>query len=120
MKLAGKIALITGAQQGIGAAIAVAMAEEGADVTLTWLDNEPAAAEVAARIRQAGRRVHLLRADVAQLTDIDMMVRDTADVLGTPDILVNNAGVCHRIRSHEQPCSSLRRMPMPLPGRFST
>jgi len=98
MKLAGRIALITGAQQGIGAAIAIAMAEEGADVTLTWLDNEPAAAGVAARIRQGGRRVHLLRADVAQLADIDMMVRDTTHALGAPDILVNNAGVYPRVK----------------------
>src|SRR3954449_574460 len=98
MKLAGRIALITGAQQGIGAAIAVAMAEEGADITLTWLDNEPAAAGVAARIRHAGRRVHLVRVDVAQLADLDMMVTDTTRVLGAPDILVNNAGVYPRVK----------------------
>ena len=71
MKLAGRIALVTGAQQGIGAAIAVALAEEGADVALTWLDDEPAAERVAARIRQAGRRAHLIRADVARLADIE-------------------------------------------------
>ena len=47
MKLAGRIALVTGAQQGIGAAIAVALAEEGADVAITWLDDEPAAEGVA-------------------------------------------------------------------------
>ena len=55
MKLAGRIALVTGAQQGIGAAISVALAEEGADVALTWLDDDPAAEGVAGRIRQAGR-----------------------------------------------------------------
>lgn len=98
MKLAGRVALVTGAQQGIGAAIAVALAEAGADVALTWLDDQPAAERVAARIRAAGRRVHLVRADVARLADIDMMVADTARALGVPDILVNNAGVYPRVK----------------------
>ncbi len=98
MKLAGRIALVTGAQQGIGAAIAVALAEEGADVAITWLDDEPAAEAVAGRIRQAGRHVHLVRADVARLADIESMMADTARVLGTPDILVNNAGVYPRVK----------------------
>jgi len=98
MKLAGKVALVTGAQQGIGAAIAVALAEEGADVTVAWLDDEPAAAAVAARVRKAGRRAHLVRVDVARLADIDRMVTETAQVLGTPDILVNNAGVYPRVK----------------------
>jgi NAD(P)-dependent dehydrogenase (short-subunit alcohol dehydrogenase family) len=98
MKLAGSIALVTGAQQGIGAAIAVALAEEGADVAITWLDEEPAAEAVAARIRAAGRRVHLIRADVARLADVDRMVADTANVLGAADILVNNAGVFPRVK----------------------
>jgi NAD(P)-dependent dehydrogenase (short-subunit alcohol dehydrogenase family) len=98
MKLAGRVALVTGAQQGIGAAIAVALAEAGADVALTWLDDRPAADGVAERVRQAGRRVHLIRADVARLADIDMMVTETARVLGAPDILVNNAGVYPRVK----------------------
>ena len=98
MKLAGRVALVTGAQQGIGAAIAVALAGEGADVALTWLDDQPAAEGVAARIREAGRRVHLVRADVARLADIEMMVKDTIRALGPPDILVNNAGVYPRVK----------------------
>src|SRR6476660_9271729 len=96
MKLAGKVALVTGAQQGIGAAIAVALAEDGADVTITWLDDQLAAEAVAGRIRQAGRRVHLTRADVARLAGIESMIADTVRVLGAPDILVNNAGVYPR------------------------
>jgi NAD(P)-dependent dehydrogenase (short-subunit alcohol dehydrogenase family) len=98
MKLAGKVALVTGAQQGIGAAIAVALAQEGADVAVTFLDDEPAAAGVAVRVRKAGRRAHLVRADVARLADIDMMVTDSAKVLGPPDVLVNNAGVYPRVK----------------------
>src|SRR5215467_11538815 len=98
MKLTGRVALVTGAQQGIGAAIAVALAEEGADVSITWLDDEPAAAAVAGRIRKAGRRVHLIRADVARLAEIEAMIADTVQVLGAPEILVNNAGVYPRVR----------------------
>ncbi|HEX4173188.1 MAG TPA: SDR family NAD(P)-dependent oxidoreductase [Acetobacteraceae bacterium] len=98
MKLAGRIALVTGAQQGIGAAIAVALAEEGADVTITWLDDELAAEAVAGRVSKAGRRVHLIRSDVARLADIELMVAETVRVLGAPDILVNNAGVYPRVK----------------------
>lgn len=97
MKLAGKVALVTGAQQGIGAAIARALAAEGADVALTWLDDEAAAQAVAADIRAAGRRAHLVRADVAQVADIEAMTASTVAALGVPDILVNNAGVYPRV-----------------------
>jgi NAD(P)-dependent dehydrogenase (short-subunit alcohol dehydrogenase family) len=105
MKLAGSVALVTGAQQGIGAAIAVALAEEGADVAITWLDDEPAVEAVAGRVRQAGRRAHLIRADVARLADIESMVADTVRVLGAPDILVNNAGVYPRVKLLEMRAS---------------
>ncbi|MBX9943444.1 MAG: SDR family oxidoreductase [Reyranella sp.] len=97
MKLAGKVALVTGAQQGIGAAIAVALAGEGADVALTWLDDQAGAEAVAAAVRAAGRRVHLVRTDVSRLSDIDAMVAGTVRALGAPDILVNNAGVYPRV-----------------------
>ena len=97
MKLAGKVALVTGAQQGIGAAIARALAGEGADVAITWLDDQAGAEAVAADIRKAGRRAHLIKADVARLAEIDAMVAETVRTLGAPDILVNNAGVYPRV-----------------------
>lgn len=97
MKLTGRVALVTGAQQGIGAAVAVALAGEGADVALSWLDDRAAAEAVAARIGAAGRRAHLVRADVSRLAEIEAMVGETVRALGAPDILVNNAGVYPRV-----------------------
>lgn len=97
MKLAGKVALVTGAQQGIGAAIAHALAADGADVVLSWLDDEAAATKVAQDIQRLGRKAHLVRADVAKLAEIEAMVAATAQALGAPDILVNNAGVYPRV-----------------------
>jgi len=98
MKLAGKVALVTGAQQGIGAAIARALAEEGADVAVNWLDDRAGAEAVAADVRNAGRRAHLVRADVARLSDLETMTAETVQALGIPDILVNNAGVYPRVK----------------------
>ena len=97
MKLTGRVALVTGAQQGIGAAVAVALAGEGADVALSWLDDRAAAEAVAARIGAAGRRAHLVRADVSRLAEIEAMAGETVRVLGAPDILVNKAGVYPRV-----------------------
>ena len=74
MKLAGKVALVTGAQQGIGAAIATASAEEGADVAVNWLDDEKAVEAVASGIRKAGRRALPVRADMARLAEIAVPV----------------------------------------------
>ena len=98
MRLSGKVALVTGAQQGIGAAIAKVLAGEGADVAVTWLDDLAAAEAVVGSVLQAGRRAHLIRADVAKLADIDAMIAETIETLGVPDILVNNAGVYPRVK----------------------
>ena len=97
MQLAGKVALVTGAQQGIGRAIAIAFAEAGADVAVNWLDDEAAARAVAEAIVAQGRRAVTIQADMANLDEVREMVPATVAELGGIDILVNNAGVFPRV-----------------------
>jgi NAD(P)-dependent dehydrogenase (short-subunit alcohol dehydrogenase family) len=92
--LQGRVALITGAQQGIGAACAWAMAQAGADIALNWLDQEPL--ELAANIRGLGRRCALLQGDVATVAGGRVLHEAAVAALGLPDILVNNAGIFPR------------------------
>ena len=96
MRLAGKVALVTGAQQGIGRAIAVALARDGADVGVNYLDDPSAAERVADEVRGLGRRAIAVQADVSQAAGVHAMVRTLADALGPPEVLVNNAGVFPR------------------------
>jgi NAD(P)-dependent dehydrogenase (short-subunit alcohol dehydrogenase family) len=96
MRLAGKVALVTGAQQGIGRAIALAMAGEGADVGLNFLDDPGAAEGAAGEIRALGRRALTVKGDVARAGDVQALVATVTAGLGPPDVLVNNAGVFPR------------------------
>jgi NAD(P)-dependent dehydrogenase (short-subunit alcohol dehydrogenase family) len=96
MRLAGKIALVTGAQQGIGKAIALAYGREGASVVINYLDNQAAAEEIASQIRALGQRAVPLAGDVAQAADVRRMV-EAGKSLGGIDILVNNAGIFPRV-----------------------
>jgi NAD(P)-dependent dehydrogenase (short-subunit alcohol dehydrogenase family) len=97
MECAGKIVLVTGAQQGIGGAMAVEFAAAGADVAINWLDDETAAERVGDEVRRHGRRAVLLKADVAQVTQSRAMVSTVEHELGPIDVLVNNAGVFPRV-----------------------
>jgi NAD(P)-dependent dehydrogenase (short-subunit alcohol dehydrogenase family) len=96
MRLTGKTALVTGGQQGIGRAIAVALARDGANVAINFLDDEEAAARVAGEVEGSGRRAILVPGDVSRVADVTAMVAALAAGLGPPDIVINNAGVFPR------------------------
>jgi glucose 1-dehydrogenase len=91
MKLAGKVALVTGASSGIGRASALAMARAGADVALNYLTLPEAAERAAAEIRGLGRRALLWPVDVSDQAAVEAMVAGTAQELGRLDILVSSA-----------------------------
>jgi len=93
MKLEGKVAIITGASQGIGSAIALKFAEEGADVVVNYFNNDAMAQVVADEIRNLGCRALPIRADVSQSADVKRMVQKALETFGKIDILVNNAGI---------------------------
>ncbi|MFI0814894.1 SDR family NAD(P)-dependent oxidoreductase [Streptomyces sp. NPDC021098] len=93
MTLDGKAALITGGSRGIGEAIALRLAEDGADVALTYRDRADRAASVVERIKTLGRRALAVRADGADPEAVRAAVAGAADEFGRLDILVNNAGV---------------------------
>jgi NAD(P)-dependent dehydrogenase (short-subunit alcohol dehydrogenase family) len=92
MKLTGKVALVTGAGQGIGRGIAEVFAREGADVVINDISTGERTDEVAAAIRGMGRRAIVVKADVSKRADVDRMFEE-AQALGPIDILVNNAGI---------------------------
>ena len=97
MRLRGKIALVTGAQQGIGRGIALAFAREGADIAVNYLDDRVEAEKVMREVCAAGQRAVLVQADVARPTDAQTMVAQVVSELGGLDVLVNNAGVYPRV-----------------------
>lgn len=95
-RLAGSVALITGSSRGLGRAIAIGFAKEGADIIVNYLQNEEGARQTAEAIRQQCRRAHVIRADVANRAEVHRMIEDAERAFGKIDILVNNAGVNKR------------------------
>ena len=93
MTLVGKVALVTGGSRGIGRAIALTLAEHGADVAINYAGNTAAAEEVAAAIEKLGRKALLVQGSVADTNGVADIVGRVVKELGRLDILVNNAGI---------------------------
>ncbi len=94
MKLEGRVAVVTGGAQGIGAACARAMAAEGARVVVADVNDEAGAA-LARALADAGGQARFCRADVSAAADAERLVRFAVETFGAVDILVNNAGIVH-------------------------
>jgi 3-oxoacyl-[acyl-carrier protein] reductase len=92
MKLKDKIALVTGSSRGVGRAVALGFAKQGANVIVNYTSNENAANEVVAAIQSMGVKAISVKADVAQKSEAEILVNSAIDAFGRLDILVNNAG----------------------------
>ena len=92
MTLIGKTAFVTGGSRGIGAAIARKLAEDGADVAISYASNEDAAAGTVAAIEKTGRKALAIRADNSKANELQDAINKAASTFGKIDILVNNAG----------------------------
>lgn len=100
-KLAGQVAIITGASSGIGAGIAKALAREGAKVAVNYSSSPDKAQKVLTEILVAGGDGFVIKANVSKEEDVASMFRETIERYGTVDILVNNAGLQNDARFHE-------------------
>src|SRR5262245_37469916 len=96
MSLEGRVALVTGGGRGIGKAIALGLAEDGADVAVNYRRDEDAARETVAEIEKLGRRAQAYAASVDDYEACEAMVNGAIAAFGHVDILVNNAGIASR------------------------
>ena len=100
-KLDGKSALVTGGDSGIGRAVAILFAKEGADVSIVYLKEDKDAESTVSRIRELGRKAAMFAGDIGDPKFCERVVRKTLDAFGRVDILVNNAGEQREIRGIE-------------------
>jgi len=89
----GRVAIVTGGGRGIGRAVAVRLAREGADVAISYRSNDETAEAAAEEVRAAGVRCETFKGDVASQGDVEVLVKSINDAFGRIDILVNNAGL---------------------------
>jgi NAD(P)-dependent dehydrogenase (short-subunit alcohol dehydrogenase family) len=90
-----RVAVVTGSESGIGRAVAVALAEQGNDIGVTWHRDEAAARATVEEVQALGRRAELRPLDLTRLPEAADVVDDLAEVLGGLDVLVNDAGTGH-------------------------
>ncbi len=95
-RLEGKVAAVTGGDQGIGRAIVERLAQEGADVALCYRANKAGADEVVAAVQRTGRRAAAIQSDVGKVADGQRFIAEAVSQLGKVDILINNAGLERR------------------------
>jgi NAD(P)-dependent dehydrogenase (short-subunit alcohol dehydrogenase family) len=95
-RLTDKIAIITGGDSGIGRAVAIAFAREGADIVLSYLDEDEDAKETAGYVEKAGRTCVLIPGNLADPAHCRKVVQTTVERFGRVDVLVNNAGMSIR------------------------
>ncbi|QLE59490.1 glucose 1-dehydrogenase [Nostoc sp. TCL26-01] len=93
MNLQGKVALVTGSSQGIGQAIAIHLAQEGADIVIDYRSHPDGAKETLAKVEAAGRKGHIVQADLSLVSNVRKLVFEGVQHFGKLDILVNNAGI---------------------------
>src|SRR5438045_1778792 len=119
MRLAGKRALVTGGGRGIGRAIALGFAREGADVAVVYREHAAEAESVVTASRELGRTAVALRADVAIRAEVERVVEEAVAALGHLDVLVSNAGMLTRRPFLEVPEEELERvLAVDLKGPF--
>ena len=103
MRLENKVAVVTGSSSGIGAAIALAFAEEGAAVVVNYSRHEGAAQEVLEKIEAAGGKGLVVGADVSDPKEVEAMIQQSTDAFGRLDVMVNNAGMERKMPFLETP-----------------
>jgi 3-oxoacyl-[acyl-carrier protein] reductase len=95
MKLAGKVAVVTGASRGIGKAIATRLANEGAIVAINYRNNAQPAEELVSELNNKGFKAQAFRADMSKPEESQVLLEDVVKAFGKVDILVSNAGIEH-------------------------
>src|SRR5664279_65917 len=93
MTLKGKVAVVTGGNSGIGKAVVLALAEQGASIVIDYIADERATEDLEQQVRDLGDQVIGVEADVSKVEDLERLVAKAVDAFGRLDVMVNNAGV---------------------------